>query len=177
MLEKTTIARPYARAAFEVAAEEGAFESWSNLLHVLSLAVSEPQMAALLHNPRVSDEQLLDIVTSLVGDSLSESQQRFVRLLIDNGRLQYAAQIEEQFEQGRLEAEGKAKVRVISAHPLEDTQLEKIKAAMSRRLDRQIELSSDTDANLIGGMVVRYGDSVIDASIRGQIEKLRSRLL
>jgi F-type H+-transporting ATPase subunit delta len=177
MLEKTTIARPYARAAFEVAAEEDAFKSWSELLHILALAVADPQMSPLLHNPRVSDEQLLDIVNSLVGQAPGDSQQRFIRLLIDNGRLQYATQIEELFEQSRLDAEGMARVNVIAAHSLESAQKEKIKAAMTKRLDKQIELSAETDEKLIGGAVIRYGDSVIDASIRGQLEALRNQLL
>lgn len=177
MLEKTTIARPYARAAFEVAAEEEAFKPWSGLLQILAAAVSDPRMKALLHSPRVSDEQHYEIVTSLIDGELGDSQQRFIKLLIQNSRLQYAPQIEEQFEQSRLDAEGMARVKVTSAHSLEDAQREKIKAAMTRRLDKQIELSADTDEQLIGGAVIRYGDSVIDASIRGQLDALRSQLL
>lgn len=176
MFEKTTIARPYAKAAFEIAAEEGAFKSWSELLQVLALAVVDPQMSTLLHSPRVTDEQLLDIVNGLIGESPSDSQQRFIRLLIANSRLQFAPQIEELFEQSRLDAEGMARVKVISAHSLHDAQQEKIKAAMTRRLNKQIELSADTDESLIGGAVIRYGDSVIDASIRGQLEALRNQL-
>lgn len=176
MLEKTTIARPYAEAAFEQAREEGTLESWSELLSVLAVAVSDSHMHALLQNPRVTPDQLLDVVNSFIGSDLSKTQKNFVRVLIEAERLQFAPEMKTLFDQNRLEAEGLANVEVISAYPLEDSQRTRIIDAMCRRLDRKIELTENTDQDLIGGVIIRNGDSVIDASVRGQLEELRSEL-
>lgn len=176
MLEKTTIARPYAEAAFEQAQDEDALQSWTDLLSVLAATVSDSGMRALLHNPKVSAAQIVDIVNDVAGSAFSDSQANFVRILVDAERLQFAPEMKTLFDQKRLDAEGLARVEVISAYPLEDAQRERISEAMSRRLSRKIELSESTDEKLIGGAVIRNGDSVIDASIRGQLEELRSEL-
>lgn len=176
MLEKTTIARPYAEAAFEQAREEGSLESWSELLSVLTVAVSDSQMHALLQNPRVTTEQMLDIIKSLVSSDLSKTQQNFIQILVEAERLQFVPAMQALFEENRLDAEGLARVQVTSAYPLEDSQRERIKEAMAKRLDRKIELTENADEALIGGAVIRNGDSVIDASVRGQLEELRGQL-
>lgn len=176
MLEKTTIARPYAEAAFEQAQEEGSLKSWSELLSVLTVAVSDSQMHALLENPRVTSEQLLDIVKALVGSDLGKTQQNFIQVLVEAERLQFVPEMQALFEENRLDAEGLARVEVTSAHPLEDSQRERIKEAMAKRLNRKIELTENTEDALIGGAVIRNGDSVIDASVRGQLEVLRGQL-
>ncbi|MCS3903445.1 F-type H+-transporting ATPase subunit delta [Methylohalomonas lacus] len=176
MLEKTTIARPYAEAAFEQAREEGTLKSWSELLSVLAVAVSDKQMHALLQNPRVTAAQLLDIVSGIAGGELSETQRNFLQVLVEAERLQFAPEMKTLFEANRLDAEGLANVEVVSAYPLEDAQRSRITDAMAKRLDRKIELTESTDEKLIGGAVIRNGDSVIDASIRGQLEELRSEL-
>lgn len=176
MLEKTTIARPYAEAAFEQAQEEGELKSWSDLLAVLAVTVSDKQMHALLENPRVTSDQLMQIIASIVSDGLSKTQSNFVRILIDADRLQFAPQMAEQFEQQRLDVEGVANVEVVSAYPLEEAQRQRITDIMAKRLNRKIELSEDTNEELIGGAIIRNGDSVIDASVRGQLEELRSEL-
>lgn len=175
MLEKTTIARPYAEAAFAQAQEDGAVSAWADLLGKLSQTVSDSRMETLIHNPRVSAEQLLDIVQTVVGE-LGKTQQNFVKLLIANRRLQYAPQMFSLFEQQQLESEGRARVQVLSAFPLEDSQRDGIASAMSKRLGKKVDVSSSTDESLIGGAIIRHGDAVIDASIRGQLEELRSQL-
>lgn len=176
MLEKTTIARPYAEAAFEQAREEGELKSWSELMATLAAVVHDKQMRLLLENPRVTSAQIMQVVTSVVSGSLSKTQSNFVRILIEAERLLYAPEMAEQFEQQRLEVEGLANVDVISAYPLDDGQRQRIIEAMARKLDRKIELSESTNQELIGGAIIRNGDSVIDASVRGQLEELRNEL-
>ncbi|MEX2516509.1 MAG: F0F1 ATP synthase subunit delta [Gammaproteobacteria bacterium] len=176
MLEKTTIARPYAEAAFEQAREEGELKSWSELMVTLTAVVRDKQMRLLLENPRVTSEQIMQIVTSIVSGSLSKTQSNFVRLLIEAERLLYAPEMAEQFEQQRLDVEGLANVDVISAYPLDDGQRQRIVEAMARKLDRKIELSESTNQELIGGVIIRNGDYVIDASVRGQLEELCNEL-
>lgn len=176
MLEKTTIARPYAEAVFQQAREEGELKSWSELLAVLAATVSDRQMCALLENPRVTDDEIMQIVKAIVRSDLSKTQSNFVQLLIEAERLLFTPEMAELFEQNRLDVEGIANVKVVSAYPLEDDQRQRIIEVMGRRLERKIELSESTDHDLIGGAVIRNGDSVIDASVRGQMEELRNEL-
>ena len=177
MLEKITIARPYAQAVFEYARENNEVAQWSDLLQFLKLIVSDRDMQQLMHNPRVSERQLEELLAELCGDRLTDSGRNFIRILIDSDRLQYAVQINELYEAMRFEAEGKARVEVYSAYPLEAEQEQRISRAMARRLDKEIVISSVTDGKLIGGVIIRAGDSVIDASIRGRIDELRNELL
>lgn len=176
MLEKTTIARPYAEAAFEQAKDESALKAWSELLSLLTAVVSDKQVSSLLENPRVSSDQLMQIVASVTGDGLSKTQSNFVRILIDAERLKFVPQMADLFEQRRRDLEGLASVEVVSAYPLEDAQRQQITDIMAKRLNRKIELNESTNNDLIGGAIIRNGDSVIDASIRGQLEELRNEL-
>ena len=176
MLEKTTIARPYAEAAFEQAQEENALKAWSEMLAVLAAVVSDDQMESLIENPHITDEQLMQIITSVTGDSLGKTQSNFIRILIEAERLLFTPQMAELFEMRRLDAEGLANVEVVSAYPLDDTQRNRISEIMAKRLNRKIELEESTNKDLIGGAIIRNGDSVIDASLRGQLEELRNEL-
>lgn len=177
MTDNTTIARPYAQAAFEQASEEAEIVQWSSQLKLLGQIVADPKMHALLSNPRVSEQQLLEIITALCGNSLSATRLNFIKILISAGRLKYAAQMSVLFEQHWAEAEGRLDVNVISAYELMPEQKTSIAEAMARRLGKKINVSSLVDQSLIGGMVVRAGDSVIDVSLRGQLDELRRSLI
>jgi len=175
--DNITRARPYAQAAFEQASEESEVAQWSSLLKLLGQVVANPQMQALLSNPRVSEQQLLEIVTGLCGDGLSATGLNFIKILISAGRLKYVAQMSVLFEQKWAEAEGRLDVNVISAYELLPEQENNIGEAMARRLGKKINISSLVDQSLIGGMIVRAGDSVIDVSLRGQLNELRRSLI
>jgi F-type H+-transporting ATPase subunit delta len=177
MLEKTTIARPYAQAAFAQAREEGALESWTEFLRLLDAVVADTRMQKIMHHPRVTPEQLADIIFAVAGGRLSESQQNFVRLLIASERLPFAPQIRKLFDAQRAEAESIAEVEVISAYPLNEALRKKIAESMARRINKRIELKASSNQKLIGGAVIRIGDSVIDASLKGRLEELRTRLI
>ena len=176
MQEKITLARPYAVAAFEQASGAGKLKDWSTMLHVLSLVISDQQMQAILDNPKLGNATLLDIVLDICGNYLSETGRNFVRVLVNAGRLTVAPQIYMLFEQKRMAAEGVAEVEVVSAYPLDPAQQQKIADAMGKRLDKKIEISTRTDKSLIGGALIRVGDSVIDASMRGRLKQLGNLL-
>ncbi len=176
MSEKTTIARPYAQAVFELASDGGNTGEWSDALALLSQVVTNEDMQGLLNNPKVSAEQLFDIVMSIAGENLSGQSQNFVRVLIDAGRLGYAPQIVELFESLRAEAEGTVDVEVRSAYQLEQGQQDKIAEAIAARLGRKVKISATVDNSLIGGAVIRANDAVIDASIRGRLNELANDL-
>lgn len=172
MQEKITIARPYAQAAFVQASEESNLQQWSELLQLLGRLVSDPTMIKLIKNPELEREKLTDIIFDICTDHLSDTRRNFITLLAESGRLLVAPEIHTLFEKLHDEAEGIVDVKVVSAYQLKDEQQSKIKQMMSRRLGKDVNVSSETDETLIGGVVIRAGDSVIDASIRGRLKQL-----
>ena len=176
MQENTTIARPYAVAAFEQALEEGRLGEWSVMLQVLNLVISDKQMKFVLDNPRLDESSVADFVIDICGKHLSDTGRNFVKVLAQADRLVLAPQIYTLFEQKRTEAESIVEIEVTSAYALDAAEKNKIADAMAKRLGRKIEINTITDESLIGGAVIRAGDSVIDASIKGRLKKLGNQL-
>jgi len=174
MQENTTSARPYARAVFEQAREDGELGPWSGMLDVLGLIVEDPLMSKLIKNPKISHDQLIGIVLEICGNRLNEKGKNFVHILVESRRLSVAGQISRLYEKYKAGAEGVAGVEVISAYPLEDSQREQIKQLMAKRLGKKIEITTREDRSLIGGAIIRAGDSVIDASLKGRLQQLGS---
>lgn len=172
MLEKTTIARPYAQAVFEQAREEGDLDSWSELLNLLGNIVSEPLMKTIIDNPNVGDEVLFGIFEDICGNILTDTGKNFIRILIDAGRLPVLPEIYELYHEMWAEHAGIAEVEVVSAYPLSEDQASAISEVMARRLGKEIEIKTLIDSSLIGGAIIRAGDSAIDASIRGRLNQL-----
>ena len=177
MQEKTTIARPYAQAVFELAQETSTVDAWSGALALLNRIVSDPQMRLLVNNPKVSDQQLQDLVIEIAADAFSAQAKNFIKVLVAASRLQYAPQIAELFEAMRANAEGRIDVEVIAAYELDKTQEDDIAKGISARLGKTVRISSSVDETLIGGAVIRAGDSVIDASLRGRLTELGNDLV
>ena len=176
MLDNATIARPYASAVFQNAQEEGNMEQWSSLLNTLSLIVQDEQMRLILSSPKISHEQLLDLITGIIGKQKSAASMNFIKVLISANRLKYVSNIYQLFEKRRAEAEGRMEINVFTAYELESDQKGKISDAMGSRLGKKIYISSVIDKSLIGGMIIKAGDSVIDASIRGRLTELHRHL-
>jgi F-type H+-transporting ATPase subunit delta len=176
MAEKLTIARPYARAAFEEARKNGGLAPWSDALQAAALVVKDPRVAMLLDDPRVTAAQLAQLVDGIAAVPLGEQGANFVRTLADNHRLAYLPEIAELFGSFKDEAEGVADVTVISAAALDEAQREKIAAALQRRLKRKVRLHCETDPALIGGAILRSGDLVIDGSLRTRLERIAYEL-
>jgi F-type H+-transporting ATPase subunit delta len=176
MAEKITVARPYARAVFELARERDAFARWSGLLAIAARVAADPAFSKLLGNPRVEDRKLADVVIELCGDEADELGGNFIRLLADNDRLAYLPEISQEFEMLRAEAEKIVDIVVTSAVALDEPQQQKIAAAMGERLGSNVRLHCDIDESLLGGAVVRAGDLVIDGSLRGRLDRLAGAL-
>lgn len=177
MLENSTIARPYATAVFELAQETGQVEEWSAMLGLLGVLTSDKDMRQLITNPRVSRQQLQDLVFDVCGAGLSDLGRNLVKLLVGAGRLQYTANIKDQYEQMRAAAEGKVDVEVVTAYTLDQQQQDSIAEIMAGRLSKQVNIVTSVDESLIGGAIIRAGDSVIDASLRGRLTELRNELV
>ena len=177
MAEVSTVARPYALAAFKQAKQEDKLAEWSDMITLLARVVSDRQMKGVLASPKVKREQLADLIIDICADNLSETGGNFVRVLAENGRLAYLPEIEKIYQEERAASEGRSQVEVRSAFELDDAQKSHITSAMAKRLGTDVSLSVEVDDSLIGGVVIRAGDMVIDASLRGRMNRLANSLL
>lgn len=171
MSEANTIARPYVQAAFEAAQKQGDLKGWSAVMQVLTELMDNADIKAVVASPRVKRGQVEELMLQLAGD-LNKEQSNFVRILAQSGRLEVVAEIAEMFEVLRAEAEKSAQVTVSSAFALNDAQQQKIAAALKSRLGCDIKLSCNVDKTLLGGIVIRMGDKVIDGSANTRLTEL-----
>jgi F-type H+-transporting ATPase subunit delta len=176
MADKITIARPYAKAAFEEATGDKKLGPWSESLQIAALVVQDPRVHTLLGNPFVSNDDLAKLVTDIAGRKLDEHGRNFVAALAENRRLAYLPEISTLFDELKDEAEGVVDVTVTSAAPLQDGQREALSSALQRRLKRQIRLHCHTNPGLIGGAILQAGDLVIDGSIRTRLDRIAYEL-
>ncbi len=171
-----TLARPYAVAIYERAQETGTTDKWADELAFLSAVLSDQRIAQAAANPKVKREDFTAAFLELCRDRLDSEAENFVRLLIQNHRLSLVKQITELFGQYKADAEGYIEVEVTTAFPLEDYEWRLLESVLERVLRKQARLRVTIDSRLIGGVHIRAGDRVIDASVRGQIERLAKRL-
>ena len=176
MAEAITVARPYAQAAFDEASKLGALKGWSDMLQSLAQAVVNPEVRAAITSPRVVRSQLEGLMLALCGGKASATGQNFIRLLVESQRLMLLPEIAELFETMRAEAEKSVDVVVTSAFDLSEAQKQKITAAMKNRMGREIRLSCEINRELLGGIIIRAGDKVIDGSARTHLSELANAL-
>jgi F-type H+-transporting ATPase subunit delta len=176
MSDKSTIARPYARAAFAAAQDRGSLATWSEALHSAATVVTDPRVAALLNNPRMTPRQLADLVAGIAGEQLGTEWHELVLTLAQNRRLAILAQIATLFDELKDEKEHVVDVTVTAATELNDKQQHTLAAALKRRLQRDVRLHTAVDKALIGGAVIRAGDLVIDGSLRTRLERMAYEL-
>lgn len=176
MADKTTIARPYAKAAFEEARSADNLARWSETLRKAAAVVQDPRVRKLLGNPAVSKADLSAFVSDVAGPQLDDSGRNFIRTLADNRRLIYLPEISALFDELKNEAEGVVDVTVTSAAALANGQREALSAALGHRLKRRIRMQCRVDPALIGGAVLRAGDLVIDGSLRARLERIAYQL-
>jgi F-type H+-transporting ATPase subunit delta len=174
--ERATIARPYAKAAFQYAQASKAFAEWSQGLKAASEVVADPRVASLTKSPQWSQADLVSIITDVAGEKLNPAMQNFVRVLAENHRLLLLPEISAHYEALRSAVENTVDVEVVSAVPLDAAQTNKLQQALSTRLKRQVRMRNSVDAALLGGAVVRAGDLVIDGSLKGHLERLATEL-
>ena len=177
MLAETTLARPYARAAFSLADQAGSVEAWSASLEKVSGAVQTDAMKRVIGHPKVDDERLMSLFDEVLGESADRSFKSFLTVLMHYRRLSLLPEIAAQFETLRRASEQRLKVNVTSAVEMGPDQLEKLAARLRERFGTDIEMETGVDSDLIGGLVVRAGDKVIDASVRGRLEQLGRELV
>lgn len=172
MFEHATVARPYARGVFEQAREQKQLEPWSEALAILSGIVSDPTVRKLIHDPRIAVGRLTDLILSIGGDKFFPMVKNFVKLLIAAGRIQFAPEIARQFEELRAQTEGRSDIEIVTAYELSEEEGDRLAKAISKRLGKEVNVTTQVDKALIGGALIRMGDQVIDASVRGRLQQL-----
>lgn len=177
MDDSATLARPYAQAAYRQAEREGAIDAWSEGLGLIAAVTGDAGLAGALADPRVPADRLTGLVLDVCGDGLSGTMTNLVRVLGEGRRLALGPAIARLFEEERSRRAGRSTVRIVSAFALEPDQAERLGAAVGRRLGREVTLETAVDESLLGGVVIRIGDAVIDASLKGRLRELESELV
>ena len=172
MAELSTLARPYAKAAFEYAREHSALGDWSGQLTTAAAVAADDGMGAVLNNPSLTDQQQAQTLNDVCGDTLGAEMKNFVSILAANKRLALLPEIHSQFELFKAHQEKSVDVEVISAFDLAEATTEKLAGVLGKKLEREVKVSTSTDKNLLGGVLIRAGDLVIDGSVRGRLNKL-----
>jgi F-type H+-transporting ATPase subunit delta len=171
MAESLTIARPYAEAVFKLARDAGSLPSWSDALSRLASVAGNDAARELLSNPRLSTAQVAQLVAETCGQ-LEPQQFNFVQVLAENERLSVLPDIARHFETLRSGHENIVDAHVTSAFPLTDAQVAEVTGTLQAKYGRQVKVKVSVDADLIGGVSVRVGDEVMDASVRGKLAQL-----
>jgi F-type H+-transporting ATPase subunit delta len=174
--EATTIARPYAEAAFERAMESGKLDLWSDMLSFLVSVVTEPLMAGLVARPKLDRDDMTSLMLDIGGGRLSDEGQNLVRMLVANGRLALVPEIARLFEQRKAEHEGAIDVVIESAYAVKPAEEQALAEALRRKLGREVRVTSAENPDLIGGVRIRAGDLVIDGTVQARLKQLAYEL-
>ncbi|MBU1620850.1 MAG: F0F1 ATP synthase subunit delta [Gammaproteobacteria bacterium] len=175
MSKLTIVARPYAKAAFDVAVEQKALDSWATMLFFAAEVAKTTEVASRLHALGSSEKQA-DFFIKVCAEQLNSSGQNLIRIMAENHRLLALPEVFDAFIQLKAEYEKEATVEVVSATELDAAQQAKLVEALSQRLARKVKLNCSVDPAVVGGMVIKSGDMVIDGSVRGKLHRLATAL-
>ena len=176
MSSLTTLSRPYAKAAFELARGDDGLASWDGMLSAAAVIVAEERMAGWLQSPHSKAGKAVEIIVEAMGGEVDPRFQGYLGVLADNGRLSVCGEISRMYGQLRAVAEKRLQVRIVSAVALQDSEAERIKSALARRFDREITLNNEVDPEVLGGAIIYAGDQVIDGSLLGRLNRLETSL-
>ncbi|MGB5325022.1 MAG: F0F1 ATP synthase subunit delta [Pseudomonadales bacterium] len=175
MAELRTLARPYAKAAFSAATGSDALAQWGDQLATLGAVAAQPRVAAMISSPTIEAAERASKLAALVGD-LAPATQNFLQVLAKNNRLALLPAIAEQFAEYRAEREKRIAVNIVSAFDVDARTSDQLSQSLRKKLDRDVDVTVEVNKALIGGVVIRAGDIVIDSSIKGRLAKLAEAL-
>ncbi|AHE99707.1 F0F1 ATP synthase subunit delta [Thioalkalivibrio paradoxus] len=176
MSDMTPVARPYARAAFELAQSQDALQIWDDELSLLAAIATDDRVRAVLADPRVERNAKAKLMLDIAEGELSPEVQNFLRLLAERGRLSALPSVQAQFAALKAETEKKVVAQVVSYRKVTQAQEKQILDALRQRLGCEVELDCSVDESLLGGVVIRAGDLVIDGSVRGKLNRMAAHL-
>ena len=176
MAELTTIARPYAEAAFSLAREQNALPVWSQMLKLASSVVGDPRIAQALDNPKLDAPAKESLLLSICGDGLNAEGRNFVRILVEADRIALMPTIASLFDALKNDADGVAKATIETAFELSQEDLADLTIALERRFKRRVEATVVVNHDLIGGARITVGDNVIDGTVRERLRAMTAQL-
>jgi F-type H+-transporting ATPase subunit delta len=190
--DAATIARPYAKAAFEFARDAkapgvgapgvgapgaGTLAAWSKSLSLAAGLVGDPRVVDLISNPKIAEDRIVEFFDALDPSGVKGTHWcNFIRLALENKRLELLPEIAARFEELRAAYESELDVLVTSAVPMSESQQAKLAESLKSRLKSAVRITTAIDPTLLGGAVIRAGDLVIDGSIKGRLERMASAL-
>ena len=176
MSELATLARPYAVAVFKRAKEADSATTWSLSLRFLSAVLSDSDVNAMVDNPKISKQRLVSLILDICQGQIESEVENFIKLLIQNNRLSLIPIITQLFESYKAEDEGYVDVEVSTAYSFSEEAEENFIATLEKTLGKKVNINVTVDSSLIGGVLVRAGDRVIDGSIKGQLQQMQKAL-
>ncbi|MCW9012553.1 MAG: F0F1 ATP synthase subunit delta [Gammaproteobacteria bacterium] len=176
MSDLITAARPYAKAVFETAKGDSAEANWSEVLEFLSSVIANEDMKAALQSPNMGAADKGELLLEISGNNLNDKQRNFIKLLAENGRLALIPDVAGLYEELLAEAQSKVEATVTSAYPISDAQQQAMTEALKKKLGCDVTLVTKIDESLIGGVVIKAGDLVIDGSAQARLNNLASVL-
>jgi F-type H+-transporting ATPase subunit delta len=176
MADNLTLARPYAKAIFEIASANQTYLRWSYVLSILTALVSDQLIKPLLRNQSASTQELSDFFCEIVSSDFTEEECNLIRVLVDSRRMGIVEQVALLYEQLKADAEKTLKVDLLTAIPLNENQREQFSKSLGHYFSRTIELNCELDSNLIGGYVAKAGNQVIDGSLKSELKKLQQSM-
>ena len=172
MADPVTLARPYAKAAFQSARDNDTLAAWSKSLRDLATVADDNKVRGVLCSPLLTAEDQAATFTKLFGDEIPDAVKSFIQILAYHGRLPLLGEVSGLFEELRAHEEKSIEAVITTAFKVEPETLESLVEALKKSLNREVSVISTVDSSLIGGAIIRAGDMVIDSSVRGKLEKL-----
>lgn len=172
MAEAVTIARPYAVAVFRLAKEKSALAKWSEMLGFASAVAADAQMAAIIEDPKLASADIERIFLSVCGDKLDASGQNLIKLLVEYGRLALLPEVTSSYEELKAQDEGTLDAEITAAAKIDDAQVKTLVNQLQTKFGKKVEATVTVDPEIIGGIKIVVGDTVIDASVRGRLQEL-----
>jgi F-type H+-transporting ATPase subunit delta len=172
MAEISTIARPYAVAAYKLGKEQNALTKWSEMLSFATQVASDAKMQGLINDPKVLASDLQASFLKVCGDKLNTNAQNLIKVLVEYGRMPLLAAITSAFEELKAQDEGVLEASIIAAAKPSDAEVKDLVKRLEAKFGKKVDAKVSVDAELIGGMKIIVGDTVIDASVKGQLQNL-----
>jgi F-type H+-transporting ATPase subunit delta len=176
MSEKSSIARPYAQAIFDLGVAEDTLGKWSDMFELLIAITQQEDISDLIASRRLDRHKLANLLVDIGKEHLSEAGCNLVKLLADNHKIALLPEIQQAFLRLKAEHEGYIQVDLISTYAVKAPQKQQVTDALKARLGKEVELNVSVDRNLLGGWLIRIGDQVLDLSVRGRFEQLAAEL-
>lgn len=177
MAEASTLARPYAQAVFNQASKDGSFAGWSETLGFLTEVTTNQSIQEIISNPEIQRKDVITLIEDIAKDKLDEKGINFLKVTAENGRLELIPEIAGSYELLKAERSDSIEAMVTSAFAVNATQKKSITEALKKKFACEVTIKSEIDKTLIGGIIIRAGDVVIDGSVKTQLEKITHSLL